>query len=255
MSEMEINDNPTTVDGVRAIEMRYRAIRETDTDNVAFYQSQMRLNSPSMGTLLPDRFLPVLDCTDQCISVFELALVQVMQAAAKFSERELDFNWISIYMPLRLLRKKDCADVVSQISEKYKTSPDKICFELPIALLGEKDSMCADSVSELRRRGFHVMLTEVGGGLCPMMRLADFDIDYAMLDAAVTKMLGTGERAESCIKSMISFINDLGAEPVASAVASAEQSSELYGFECSFYTGAYAGNFLLERYIRRKSAE
>ena len=134
---MAENSNIATVDGVRAIELRYRAVKETDTDEVAFYQTSMRLNSPSLGVLTPDRFLSVLNCTDQCIPVFKLALVQAIQAAAKFEGRELDFKWISLYMPLRLLRKNDCADIVSEITGKFKTSADKICFEIPLNLLND----------------------------------------------------------------------------------------------------------------------
>lgn len=256
MADMtEMNDTPTTVDGVRAVEMRYRAIRETDTDSVVFYQSQMRLNSPSLGVLMPDRYLPVIDCTDQCISVFKLALVQVLQSAAKFTDRDISFKWVSIYMPVRLLRRSDCVKIVSEICARYNTAPDKLCFELPITLLEERNGKCAETIRELRRAGYHTMLTEVGGDSCPMMRLADYNLDYILLDGRVTKMLDVSERADSCVKSMIAFVNELGAEPVAAGVLSDAQTAKLYDFECSFYTGPYAGNFALERFIRRKSAE
>ena len=81
-----------TIDGVRAIELMYRAIRRTDDDGQAFYRTNMRLNSPNMGTMMPDRYLSVLDSTDRCISVFNLALVQLIQASEKFSERGIDFK-------------------------------------------------------------------------------------------------------------------------------------------------------------------
>ena len=53
MAENEvIRDNPTTVNGLRAIEMRYRPIYDSFTKGAAFYQSSMRLNAPDMGVLL-----------------------------------------------------------------------------------------------------------------------------------------------------------------------------------------------------------
>ena len=55
MAENQIN---TTVDGVRAIEMRYRAVWSASEKLPAFYQSSIRLNSPDMGVLLPERFMP-----------------------------------------------------------------------------------------------------------------------------------------------------------------------------------------------------
>ena len=69
-----MSDINTTVDGVRAIEMRYRAIWSSAEKLPAFYQSSIRLNSPDMGVLLPEQFMPVIEADDRCISIFRLAL-------------------------------------------------------------------------------------------------------------------------------------------------------------------------------------
>ena len=56
-------------------------------------------------------------------------------------------------------------------------------------------------------------------------------------------------------KLIISFISELDAEPVADGVSSSEQTAKLYDLECSFYTGDYAGNYTLERFVRKKSGD
>ena len=89
-----MSDINTTVDGVRAIEMRYRAIWSSAEKLPAFYQSSIRLNSPDMGVLLPERFMPVIEADDRCISIFRLALLQTVKAAEKFNDRGLDFDWV-----------------------------------------------------------------------------------------------------------------------------------------------------------------
>jgi EAL domain-containing protein (putative c-di-GMP-specific phosphodiesterase class I) len=179
-------------------------------------------------------------------------MVQILQAVKKFTDRDLSFGWISVYMPLRLLRRPDCLRIVNEAVQKQKVAPDKICFELSLALLDEKDSRCADSIRELRRQGYHILLTEVGSDSCPMMKLAAFNLDYIMLDSSVIRMLGRGEKADLCVKSMIAFINEYGAEPIACGVESDEINERLYDYECSYYAGDFAGNFVLERYIRRR---
>jgi EAL domain-containing protein (putative c-di-GMP-specific phosphodiesterase class I) len=96
------------------------------------------------------------------------------------------------------------------------------------------------------------MLTEVGGDSCPMMKLAAYDLDYIMLDGMITDMVGRGEKADSCVKSMISFVNEYGAEPIATCVIDEDTADKLYDFDCIYYTGEFAGNFVLERYIRNR---
>ena len=46
-------------DGVRAIELQYRVIREISTGQAAAFQTQTRLNSPKLGVLTPDKFRDV----------------------------------------------------------------------------------------------------------------------------------------------------------------------------------------------------
>ena len=79
----------STVDGVRAVELFYRPIKNTDSGRVTFLQSQTRLNSPVMGTLMPADYLPVAQLSDRCVSIFKLAFVQLLQALGKFHERDV----------------------------------------------------------------------------------------------------------------------------------------------------------------------
>lgn len=252
-------DNQTTVDGVRAVEMRYRAVFETATKKPAFYQSSIRLNSPDMGVLLPEMFMPVLESSDRCVSVFKLALLQTIKAAEKFADRELDFDWISVFMPLRLLRKKDCVKIITEFTEMLGASPKNICFDIP-PFPADEDAGFRGAVQDLRREGYHTMLSGVGGEGFPLLRLAELEPEYVMLSEEITAMLGTSERSDTCVKSVISFVNELGAEPIVTGISSPDDADKLFDFECSFYTageryGDRAGSFLKERYIRRRNQE
>lgn len=253
----EEQEKATTVDGVRAVEMRYRAIFSTDTKEPAFYQSSIRLNSPDMGVLLPERFMPVLESDDRCISVFKLALLQTLKAAEKFTSRELDFDWISVFMPLRLLRKRSCFNTVKEFTEMLGAYPQKICFEIPAMLIDEDNDNYRESIRKLRRAGYHAMIAGVGGESFPLMKLAELEPDYVLLSEDITNMIGVNKRSDICVNSIISFINELDAKPVASGVTSAEKADLLYDIDCPFYTGSedFGGNYIGERFLRRKTQE
>jgi EAL domain-containing protein (putative c-di-GMP-specific phosphodiesterase class I) len=247
------NDTPVTVDGVRAIEIRYRAIRETDGNETAFYQSQIWLNAPTMGVLLPERYRSILDADIRCIEVFRLAFIQLLQAVKKFTERGVNFRWISIYMPLKMLMKNDCIQIISQLTEKYDVPCKKICFEIPPDITQEKGTFCSDMIKNIRECGFHVMLTGFGGIAFPVMKLGSYIPDYVMLDGGVTSMIGRSEREDLCVQSLISFVNECDAEPVAADVTEKNIPKVLSGFECLYYTGTLSGNFMAERFIRRRT--
>ena len=89
---MEAGQIPTSVDGVRAIQLQYRMIREIATGRSAFCQSRTQLNTPGMGTMMPENFREVAEVTKQCIELFRLELIQLIHACKRFDERDMNFG-------------------------------------------------------------------------------------------------------------------------------------------------------------------
>ncbi len=250
MAEKEIL---TTVDGLRAVELHYRPIREISNGSTAFYQSQTRLNSPKLGVLSPDKYRDVCEMTSQAEKLFQLEMLQALEACGSFTERELNFGWISVYMPVRFLKNERSAKAVVEICQKREIPTNRICFELSENLLAEDDGKASESIQNMRNFGFHFMLTGFGGSYCPMMRLSNFSVDYVMLSPEVANYIGRDERSDNAVKSIISFVNDIGSEPVADGVFNIRQAETLYSFECSYCAGSLSGKYVTEKYVKRRT--
>lgn len=242
----------STVDGLRAIELQYRIIREISSGQASFYQSQTRLNSPELGVIMPDSFRDVAEITTQCISLFDLELLQLLEAHNKFVDRELPFKWLSVYAPAKYFADKQSERNIIEYCARMKVPTNHVCFELAARVLTDTENDITEMIRRLRNRGFHFMLTGFGGDTCPMMRLSAFEVDYVMLSPEVTQYVGISERADSAVKSIIDFVNGLGAEPIADAVKNAQQAERLYECECSYIAGSLAGKYMAERYVRKK---
>ena len=240
-------------DGVRAIELQYRVIREISTGQAAAFQTQTRLNSPKLGVLTPDKFRDVSEITNQAVRLFMLELIQALEAHNTFVERDLNFNWISLYMPVKFLKEPRAEKTLLEYFSRYNVPTSRICFELSEKLLEETDGQVSTVIQQMRNRGFHFMLTNFGGNTCPMTRLSDFSVDYVMLSPEVSNYIGKGERSDNAVKSIIGFVNELGAEPVADGVFNSHQAETLYSFECAYCAGSLSGKYMAERYVRRRS--
>ena len=251
---MKTNDN-STVNGLRAVELYYRAIRNISEGSTAFYQSQTRLNTPGLGTLMPENFRDVSEITQQCVTLFELELIQALNAIQTFEQRELMFQWVSVYMPAKYLRDIGVESRLMDITERLGVKTTQVCFALSEKLFEETEPAVADNIKKLRNRGFHFMLTDFGGISSPIMKLSEFEVDYVMLSPEITQYLGKDDRADSAVKSLIDFVSGLGAEPIADGISNIRQAESLYEFECQFCAGSLAGSYIAERYIRRRSKD
>lgn len=245
----------TLVGGLRAVELYYRSVREISSGTAAFLQSQTRLNTPDMGVLMPEAYRELCDYTNQCVALFGLELVQALDAYNRFTDRDVSFNWLSVYMPVAFLKDDKAEKGIMGYAERYKIQTNHICFELPDKLLDETDGQASENIKKLRNRGFHFMLDNFGAASTPMMRLSDFAVDYVLMSAEVTNYLGRDERSDNAVKSMIQFATDMGAEPIADGVVNIKQAETLFEFDCKYCTGSLAGKYTQERYIRRRGEE
>ena len=250
---MAEKNKQATVDGLRAVELNYRSIREISSGHTAFYQTKTMLNSPNLGVLTPDIYRDVAEMTNQADQLFRLELVQALEANAVFYERDLNYSWLSVYLPVRMLREKRTMKIASEYASRHQIPSTRICFELSEKLLMETDEQVPLTIQMMRNLGFHFMLTNFGANNCPLMRLSDFPVDYVMLSPEVTNYIGRGERSDNAVRSIISFVNDIGSEPIADGVANARQAEALYSFECSYCAGSISGKYMTERYVRRRS--
>ena len=251
---MKLNEK-STVGGMRAVELFYRPIRNISAGNTAFYQSQTRLNTPGLGTLMPENFRDVSEITQQCINLFELEIIQALEAIKTFNERELLFNWVSVYMPAKYLRDIGAENKLMDITEKMGVKTSQVCFTLSEKLFEESEPEVADNIKKLRNRGFHFMLTDFGSISSPIMKLSEYEVDHVMLSPEITQYLGKDERSDSAVKSLIDFVSGLGAEPIADGISNVHQAESLYEFECDYCAGSLAGSYSAERFIRRPSKE
>ena len=97
------------------------------------------LNSPNLGVLTPDIYRDVAEMTNQADQLFRLELIQALEANTTFYEREVNFNWMSVYLPVRLLREKRTIKFASDYAARYQVPTSRICFELSEKLLMEND--------------------------------------------------------------------------------------------------------------------
>lgn len=242
----------TKVGGLRAIELYFRGIREFESGDTIFYQSKTRLNTPELGTLMPETFRKVAEFSNQCVSLFDLEFTQALESIKKLLDKELYFRWLSVYMPLKYLDERGMQQRLMQILDEAEVDTNKVCFELSPDLLTMGTGSQATTIEQLRNRGFHFMVTDFGGINSPLMRLAYFPVDYVMLSSEILTYLKTEERALSAVEAIVEFSSSMGAETIADGVTKADQAEMLYGAQCHYGAGPLSGNYVMERYIRRK---
>ena len=236
-------DIPTTVGGLRAVELTFRPMRDIATGRSICFLSRTQLNTPGLGTLMPETFRPAAELSGQCRKLFPLEVMQLAESIRTLSENDVVFDWVSLEMPMRLLRDGATIPVINKICEQFSMLPNKICFSIPEKILTEESSAAADNITKLRKHGYHMLLSSFGDNECPFMKLSELAVDYVLLSPSVTDYIGSGERSDQAVHSIVTFINELGIEPVADGVKNSTQAEALYSFGCNYCVGPLSGEY------------
>ena len=242
----------TTVGGLRAIETYYRGIREISSGSTRFFQSESILNTPLMGTMHPENYRGVADLSTQADAIFELTLNQVIESYEKFVKKDYIFDWISIYTPIRTIKKRDMEKYLIALFEQKKLDTNRLCLEVPSSLLFEEDGVAAEMIQNIRNRGFHVMLTNFGESNFPFMKLSEFAVDFVMLSPKILSYLEGDERSATAVHSLVQFADSLDASVIADGVSTVSQAETLFECECSYVAGPISGKYMKERYFNKK---
>ncbi len=250
---MEKEKLQTTVDGVRAVEIHLRNIRDVSQGEIVFFQSRTQLNTPGLGTLMPEEYRETAEASGQADALFELELLQAIDISKRLIERDFYFQWVSVYMPQIVLADWRLERKLMKIFEEVDYPTGKICFALSSSLLNEDevDKRIPENITKIRNRGFHFMLEGYGANNCPMMRLSGFEVDYCLLHHDITGYIGQSSRADSAVNSIVGFVREMGAEAIADGIKNSTQAELLYECGCRYVAGPLAGKYMNPSYIRK----
>ena len=237
-------EKQTNVGGLRAVELSFRPMRDIASGRSICYLSRTQLNTPLLGTLMPSTFRPVAESNELSDKLFPLELLQLAESVRRLNEAGRPFNWLSMDLPMTILRDRATSSVADKICEQFSLTSNEFCFCIPEQVLFENDGVCADNVARYRRRGYHIILTGFGENGCPYIKLSELAVDYVMLSPSVTSFVGKNEKTDQAVHSIVDFINNLGIEPIADGVKNSIQAESFYEFGCNFCVGPLSGDYI-----------
>ena len=247
--------NTATVGGLRAIEHYFRPIGNALSGETLAFQSTFRMNSPSRGVIFPGEYLPVLEAyPDRAAQYLPLAFFHLHEAVENFKERDIDYRFISLPLPISFLKRPDCVTGLDELCKELHLKPDFICFELSAALYEEKDDTVIKAMHALQKEGYSFMLNAFGGDDSPTMMLANFPVDYVMLNAVYTEEAMLGENHEKWVRSTIDYVISIDCKPIATDVANSTHGDKIASLGCNLCVGDYTGDWTQRRYIRPKTS-
>lgn len=217
------------------------------TGRIASAEALVRWEHPTMGILLPGRFLSQLVDAGLEESLLFSMIEQTVEA---------QFNWqskgyripVSVNLPTHLLNDETLPDRLHDCVLRLNGMPAKLCFELTECSMTEVLSHYIAGVCRLRMKGFGLAQDDFGQGFSSFYNLVKTPFTELKIDRALIANCEHEESTAAALKSIIALGQQLGLEVVAEGVENQAQLALLREFECDAVQG-----FLISKAVSSES--
>jgi len=245
----ENKTNSASGSKLRTLELLYRPVFDIHLNMAIDYETSMRINDRSLGVLLEKTFIPVAEKSSQVVQLNLWALEEACEAIKRCAEREADINSVILWVSVKSLAKKNFADKVIKIVDKYGINHDSFCFNIDESILEAVKEPIIENINKLRGEGFKVSIDDLGLEYTSLSHLTHYELDYIGLHSSLIEGILESEKVQNMIQGIIDFCKKLDTQVRVDGVDSKELFDLLNKMGVDQFTGPYFGEPMKEKQI------
>lgn len=220
-------------------EVYFQPIVRTDTGQLAFAEALLRWNSPSLGMVMPDRFIPLAEETGLITPIGEWVLKESCLAAMRWRAQTGTSIGIAVNVSPRQFRDPRFVNTVMQALAQSGLEPDQLELEITERLILDNTIETADILRELDASGIRLSVDDFGTGYSALSYLKSYPFDTLKIDKSFIQDVIKEQDDASLVKAIINMAHSLGLRVIAEGVEEEAQTHFLEQVGCDFSQGYF----------------
>ena len=219
-------------------EVYYQPIIDLETLELSGFEALVRWNHPTLGTISPDRFIPICEATGLIIpmtlSVLEAACAQTVawQRYAKCAPRFVSVNISgSHFADPGLLAQ------IEGVLQKTSLDAHSLKLEITETTIMENGENAVEMLLRIRELGVQLSIDDFGTGYSSLGYLQRFPIDTLKIDRVFIKSMEDGRQNGEIVRAVLALADSLSLEVVAEGIESVHQYHQLKVLSCRYGQG------------------
>jgi EAL domain-containing protein (putative c-di-GMP-specific phosphodiesterase class I) len=210
-------------------ELHYQTIVGFATRRVCGAEALIRWHHPQLGTIAPDRFIPIAEETGLIVQLGEWIIRRACAEAAHWPPHVT----VAINLSPLQFGKGDLAEIVSGALADAGLAPERLELEITESVLLQQDEGNLATLHRLKRLGVSVVLDDFGTGYSSLTYLHMFPFDKIKIDKSFVHKLSTSAECAAIVCAVVGLGASLGIATVAEGVETGEQFALLRVAGCS----------------------
>lgn len=227
------------------------------TGRVIGAEALLRWNSPELGEVEPDRFIPVAEESGLIVPIGSWVMVEACMQAQAWREAGFADITISVNLSAMQFRRPNLIESVAGALNRSGLPPHLLELELTESILLEDAGNNLDTVRCLRTLGVRLSIDDFGTGYSSFSYLKRFVVDRLKIDRSFVRDITTDPDDAAIVRAIIQLARSLRLGIVAEGVETREQLAFLLDEGCEEAQGYLLSPPLpaaeFETYLRKRN--
>ena len=218
------------------LQLVYQPIVTADGRQLRKVEALLRWHSAQLGTVPPDRFIPVAEDSELIVELGNWVLHAACRQLAQW-QGAMGELVVSINVSARQLLDPGFADQVRRALDAHGLPARQLELELTERVLLDDTDKVQVALSRLKSLGVSLSLDDFGTGYSSLAYLARFRLDTLKIDRSFVLQIEHNERGRNLAAAIVAMGASLGMEVVAEGVETAQQAAILQEMGCHYLQG------------------
>ncbi len=214
-------------------------------------EALVRWRHPVKGLVLPNDFIPFFENNGFVYELDKYVWEQACSLLQEMKKTGRPIVPVSVNLSLCDVFHEDMTDYLYELIEKYQIPVEALHLELKESVFFESRSRLIQTVKELKKLGFTIVIDNFGSGYSSLNTLKDIPANILKLDMKFLTEEENADRGGNIAASIIRMAKWIEMTVIAEGVDKATQADFLYSVGCTYMQGfLYSGPMSKEDYLK-----
>jgi len=217
----------------------YQPQINSHTNRVVGAEALIRWNSPDLGMVSPDKFIPVAEESGLIIAIDSWMMRETMKQLIEFQKEGIEIGKLSLNISARQLESKNIINNLKMILDETNFDPKRLELEITERQMMKDPEKTIIVLNEIKEMGIDIAVDDFGTGHSSLAYIRRLPIDKLKIDKSFVDDLPDSTEEIAIVRSIISIAKNLHKNIIAEGVESVIQRDFLRNEGCQMVQGYF----------------
>ncbi len=221
------------------LDVFYQPVFDLASGAILSAEALVRWRHPTLGLIVPDRFIPMAEESGLIDSIGEWVIANVCDQIRRWDDAGIPDVRVSVNVSARQLDRGGLLSYIRAAIAASGIAASSLEIEVTETSIMRDVYAAKFVLQELRALGLRVAIDDFGAGYTSLAFLRDMPIDDLKIDRSFVHGVARGGFDGAVVRAVVTLARELGVQTIAEGVEDAEQIAALRELRCDAVQGFF----------------